>query len=248
MTSTSLKSQWVMTQDPYIYFNSNPFTDELVNNWEIFRDEFIILAKQYGLADPSGNLILDPDKNSVNKTNRDNATMYKGNFKSIQLYMTDTMLDEVEKESNEWGKNEKERIRWDRLELNPFTKQFVLKYKDQLGAVNYNISYPGSRLRHHLGLDGQYLRLHLCVIESQGCVFDIEGWRHTWKNGELFAFDDGHVFHGTDHDPAVNTPRAILMFDVKKTFLKEFAKTWPCRIEKPNVSGIKKLGLFQGWE
>jgi len=237
----------LLTESPYIYFNSNPVTDELVNNWQLLREEFLIVARDQELASEDNQLtsILANKKAAYNKTNQ-HSTMYRGTFKSIQLYMTSSLLDNIEKANGGWT-TETERVNYKCLEMMPLHKSFLLKNKDLIGAFNYNISYPGSRLKHHLGLDNQYIRLHLCLIGSPGCIFDIENWRHSWKEGELFGFDDGNVYHGTDHKFENSVPRVILMIDMKKSYLEQYAKNWPVRAEKPNLVSLLNLTPFKGW-
>jgi hypothetical protein len=245
----------LLTESPYIYFKSNPITDELVNNWKILREEFFLVAKDQELASQDNQLtsVLAKKTPAYSKTNQNN-TNYRGTFKSIQLYMTSSLLDDIEKANGGWT-TETERINHKCLEMMPLHKSFLLKNKDIIGAFNYNISYPGSRLKHHLGLDNQYIRLHLCLVESAGCVFDIENWQHSWKEGELFGFDDGNVYHGTDHKFYYGTdnkfknsiPRVILMIDMKKSYLEQYAKTWPVRAEKPVIKTLEALTPFKGW-
>lgn len=224
-------SHWTIRykkENPYIYFNTNPAIQDLLDNFLILKQEFYRLAQYYKLCGPEHKLYVDPDTSKINKTNQ-YGKMYKGTYKSIQLFMRDTLLDDIEKEDGKWKPDEKVRIRLQLEYVAPYHFKYIGNYQSIIGAVNYNISYPGSRLSHHYGLDKNYIRLHLCIVESSKCVFDIENWRHSWKEGEIFGFDDYYVFHGTNHDITCKQPRSILMIDMKKDYLKEYAITWPVR-------------------
>jgi aspartyl/asparaginyl beta-hydroxylase (cupin superfamily) len=229
-----------LTESPYIYFNNNPLTDSLLNNKQIILDEFTTAAKQRHILADSGKFF---SHSAILKTisKKANDSMYSGSFKSITLYMTNNFLDEPEKIEANWQLHEQERFAQELLNVMPWTQSFILENKNIIGSYNFNISYPGSRLVHHLGLDANYIRLHYCIKASPGCVFDIEGWTHEWKDGELFGFDDGNVFHGTTHANTIDaTPRIILIVDVLKSYLKPYAKTWPCRIITPSKDEILK--------
>ena len=234
-------------ESPYIYFNPNPAIQDLLDNFSVIKKEFINLAKHHRLCGEEGNLYVDPGPIGVDKTNQHNK-MYKGTYKSIQLFMRDTLFDAIEKKNGNWKPNETERIKTTLVPFAPYHFKYILKYKDIIGAVNYNISYPGSRLSHHYGLDKDYIRLHYCIIESPKCVFDIENWRHSWKEGEIFGFDDYYTYHGTNHDITCDTPRSILMIDIKKDYLKDYAKTWPVRSFRFPNSVVKKMINLKGWD
>jgi hypothetical protein len=238
----------LLTESPYIYFNSNSLTDSLLKNKQIILNEFIAAAQQRYLVADNGRFL---SHSVILKTysKKANDVMYSGSFKSITLYMTSNFLDDPEKIEANWKPDEKERFAQKLLDTMPWTKSFILENKDIIGSYNFNISYPGSRLDHHLGLDANYIRLHYCIKASPSCVFDIEGWRHEWQDGEIFGFDDGNVFHGTNHaTTAESTPRVILIVDVLKSYLKPYAKTWPCRTITPTRAEILKTIPLKGWD
>ena len=237
----------LLTDNPYFYFNSNPVTDALLDNFDLLKQEFLIAAKLRGLVDHTGTLasgnILD---NKISP--KLNNSMYVGKFKSINLYITDSFLDEPEKKEMYWRPGETERFATRLLNVMPFTNSYIQEHKDLIGAFNYNISYPGSRLQHHLGLNPEYIRIHYCLFESSHCVFDIEGWSHPWKAGEVFGFDDGNVFHGTDHkDLSGASPRVIMMIDVKKSYIKPYIKNYSGRSFTPTQQEILEQVKLKDW-
>jgi Aspartyl/Asparaginyl beta-hydroxylase len=238
----------LLTDNPYFYFDSNPATDALLDNFDVLKQEFLVAAKIRGLVDRSGTLssgeALD-DKISSKLNN----SMYVGKFKSINLYITDTFLDEPEKKEMSWKTGETERLATSLLEFMPFSKSYIQQYKDLIGAFNYNISYPGSRLQHHLGLNPDYIRIHYCLFDSPYCVFDIEGWSRVWKAGEMFGFDDGNVFHGTDHKNLPSArPRVILMIDMKKSYIKSYIKNYSGRMFTPTRREILEQVKLKDWD
>jgi hypothetical protein len=238
----------LLTANPYFYFNSNPVTDTLLDNFNLLKQEFLIAARLRGLVDHTGTLangeMLD---NKI--SSKLNNSMYVGKFKSINLYITDTFLDEPEKKEMFWRPGEAERFATRLLEFMPFTNSYIRKHKELIGAFNYNISYPGSRLQHHLGLNPEYIRIHYCLFESPYCIFDIEGWSHPWKAGEIFGFDDGNVFHGTDHKSLPgSTPRVILMIDVKKSYIKPYIKNYSGRSFTPTRQEILEQVKLKDWD
>jgi hypothetical protein len=238
----------LLTENPYFYFNSNPVIDTLLDNFDVLKQEFLTAAKLRGLVDQTGALvngeILDDRISS-----KLNNSMYVGKFKSINLYITDLFLDEPEKKEMQWRPGETERFATNLLDVMPFTNSYIQQHKDFIGAFNYNISYPGSRLRHHLGLNPEYIRIHYCLFESPFCMFDIEGWSRTWKSGEIFGFDDGNVFHGTDHKNLLGAaPRVILMIDMKKSYVKPYIKNYSGRSFRPTRQEILAQVKLKDWD
>jgi hypothetical protein len=238
----------LLTESPYIYFNSNPVIDKLLENQQVILREFMLAARQRLIATDKGQLISHSDIIKMH-SKKANDSMYIGSFKSITLYMTSNFLDDIEKKEARWKEGETERFAQHLLDIMPWNKSFINEYKDIIGAYNFNVSYPGSRLQHHLGLDPNYIRLHFCIKSSPDCTFDIEGWRHVWEEGEIFGFDDGNVFHGTDHIESANSsPRVILMIDMLKSYLKPYARTWPCRSVRPTKDDILKYVPLKSWD
>lgn len=100
-------------------------------------------------------------------------------------------------------------------------------YIDYVGCVGFNIIHPGSKLNMHYGMCNDYVRIHMGITCDPGAVFYLEKLPpRAWVPGELFAFDDGLAFHGTEHKGV--TPRCILLLDIKKTAFDELKEEkWP---------------------
>jgi len=226
----------------YIYFNSNPILDYLTNNWQSIRNEFFNWAPTLiNSENTTGN---GTKANYISTQQYLNDVVYKGIFKSIPIFMRDTLLDHNEAKASFWPGFQqkggaKYMLREERLNAMPTIGSWVREHFNVLGSAQFNICYPGSHLNHHWGLDYRYLRFHLVLKEANGCVFDIENERHEWKDGELFGFDDSMVLHGTRHSGEL--PRTIFIFDILKTAVKDSAKHWPIKpfVPRKNREKIK---------
>ncbi len=239
-----------LTENPYISFSSNEATDRLLDNYDVIKKEFLEAAKKRSISQTQdGRLLQHNLLESKNTSPKANNSMYTGKFQSITLYMTKSLLDEPEKKEANWRESETERFADNLLEVMPFCKQYILDFKNVISSFFFNVSYPGSRLVHHLGLDPTCIRLHYCIMESPGCTFDIENWSHVWKEREIFGFDDGNVFHGTNHKKiGAFKPRVILIIDIKKDYIKPFANNWPCRTVTPTRAEILEQVKLKGWD
>lgn len=227
---------------PYIYFESNPVCDFLTNNYLKIRDEFYKYLETNKIK--HNDTILTNDEISKGKKPNALDILYSGSFKGVSFYLRRSLVDVYEAEAMKWTGPAQEILN-PALAYTHLLRSFIYENKSILGSVTFNVSHPGSTLRHHFGLDPDYIRLHLCIKEETSCVFDIENSRHIWKEGELFGFDDANVLHGTKHYDTGLGPRIIVLVDVRKDYLKPFAKTWPCRDKRPLLKDILPL---KGWD
>lgn len=230
-----------LVDNPYIYFNSNPLSNFLIKNYSHIKAEF------YGLLKGEFNYV--PDQPVADKPNAEvegysgTHSLYKGLFNSVPLYIRREIIDEYEAVG--WQEDVKEKVYERRIQNLGYLKYFINEFKPVIGGVTFNISFPGSNLSHHFGVNSDYLRLHMCIKEDPGCFFDIENWKHCWKEGELFGFDDAWVLHGTRHFTSLaKGTRIIMLIDVKKNYLRPYAKNWPCRTEAPTKFDMPRL---DGW-
>lgn len=100
----------------------------------------------------------------------------------------------------------------------------VDKFDDQLEQMFFNIAYPGAKITPHLGIANSYFRVHICLQNNSGFVFDIAGEKKRWSEGVegSFAFDDGNLRHGVYYDDRGETqPRIVAILDVKKSYYPE---------------------------
>lgn len=208
-----------LNESPFIFLDDNPYTTELTDNWQIIRDQLYHYMEKSSLFTKPASRTHFSD------------TLYTGNFSSFGFMLRKTLLDSNEKTLLNWQPNEE--IRWieDSIVNQPFLGNWTKKHQEILGTVTGNISYPTSVLNCHWGLDENYIRFHLCLTADPGCVFNIEGWKKSWEEGEIFGFDDANVLHGTTHSGT--HPRIIILIDIKKDAIREYCKNWPCRPARP---------------
>jgi hypothetical protein len=211
----------------YIKFNSNPITDYLTNNWEKIRDEFVKQRR-----DKIGHNLLEVQSVS-NKLNgitvHEKKPLYQGNIIAAALYIKNEILSIPEVKQLQWRQDETERLWMDNISGMPTLAKWIHEHKEYLAGVVFYAAQPGAVINHHYGVDSTYdnVRLHLCLTADPECVFDIENERHVWVEGDLFGFDDASYFHGIKHNGT--TPRIVLVIDIKKSLLKEYAINWPSR-------------------
>jgi hypothetical protein len=230
-----------LNKSPFIYFKDNPLIDLLTDNWKVIRHEFYALLK--------GEFNFYPDKATVDKVNPEvegysgQHKLYLGKFNSVPLYLKREMVDDFE--AKEWPREIIEKTYDRRVQNLKFLRTFIEENKSVMGGLTFNISFPGSTLNHHFGLTPDYLRIHLCIKEDPNCVFDIENWKTSWREGTVFGFDDAHVLHGTKHYlTETSTSRIIMLLDIKKDYLKPYATSWPCRGSMPTKEDMPEL---DGW-
>ena len=155
--------------------------------------------------------------------------LYKGKILSSALKLSTIALDDDERRIMQWMPGEKYRYTWSRVTPNlsgPWV-EFVKKYDNQLEQMFFNIAFPGATITPHKGITSSYFRVHICLQENQGFIFDIEGERKPWFEGvqNAFAFDDANLRHGVEYNSTVeNKPRIVAILDVKKEFYPDLFK------------------------
>lgn len=208
----------------FIRFDNNPITDYLIDNWKIIRDEFLLQRKQKTGSDL---LEVQTFSNKLNATTvHERKPLYEGNIVAAALYITKEILSVPEANKLQWGPNEQERWWMDNVKGMPTLEKWILQHKEHIAGVVFYAAQPGAVINHHYGVDTTYsnFRLHLCLTADPDCVFDIENERHSWKEGDLFGFDDCTYYHGIKHNGT--TPRIVLVIDIKKSLLRDYAIDW----------------------
>lgn len=155
--------------------------------------------------------------------------LYKGKILSAALKCSKIALDADEQRIMKWAPEEQYRYTWTRVtpSLSGPWVDFVKKFDDQLEQMFFNVAFPGAGITHHKGIASSYFRVHICLQENQGFVFDIEGERKHWYTGveNAFAFDDGNLRHGVDYTEVNESkPRIVAILDVKKELYPDLFK------------------------
>lgn len=234
-----------------MYFNSCPLLDPLTGQWETIRDEFLEhLKKKLNLESITTQGLMERETGAKLNYTTDffKNQLYYGNFKATSLFLRDTLIDINEAFTLKWplwrepGGNHVMFFE-DNIAEAPTIEKWMMDNIDVIGSITFNTCLPGSRLNHHWGLDDKYVRFHLVLKGAKGCVFDIENERHEWVDGELFAFDDCNVFHGTKHEG--DDFRIIVLIDILKSAVEPYAKNWNCKKYKPREK--RKLIEIKDW-
>jgi len=215
----------------FLRFHPNPVTDYLTTNWQAIRDEYINQTfVEMGIDVRKINL----DKRYSTKLNqhlpigkdKKITPFYYGNILTSALYVNQCALSPSEKQLCNWGETEIERVRHESINAIPTLKTWIEKYLIYCSSIWFATAQPGSRIRHHYGVDNNfpYLRIHLGLISDPEAFLDIENERYSWRDGELIGFDDVCKFHGMKHNGV--SPRTILIIDISRNIIQEHVKDY----------------------
>lgn len=171
------------------------------------------------------------------------TSLYKGEIKSAAMKLANIALDDDERRYIGWHPNDSHRYTYRKANIttDPETgyrtynytgtnwikspwADFVDTFDEQLEQMFFNIAYPGAQITPHLGITNSYFRVHVCLQNNSGFVFDIAGEKKQWAEGieNNFAFDDGNLRHGVEYiDRGETQPRIVAIFDVKKKYYPE---------------------------
>jgi len=205
----------------YKYFKKfqSPIMDYIAEHYDVLKNDFFEnISKSKLVANKPGYKFLDGV-----------TDLYKGKILSSALKLSTIALDDDERKIMNWGQEEKYRYLWTRVSPNlsgPWV-DFVKKYDNQLEQMFFNIAFPGATITPHKGITNSYFRVHICLQENQGFVFDIEGEKKHWFEGveNAFAFDDANLRHGVHYKTNLeNKPRIVAILDVKKEFYPDLFK------------------------
>lgn len=226
-----------------IRFRPNPITDYLTTHWESIRDEYInqkFLEMGIDVRKTNDDNTYSTKLNQHLPVGKDKKIIpfYNGNILSSTLYMNECALSIHEKKLCNWRENETERYFPDRINAIPTLKTWMDIYLQYCSSVWFATAQPGSRIRHHYGVDGNvsYFRTHLGLITDPGAFLDVENDRYSWKAGEFIGFNDYFKFHGMKHDGVL--PRTILIIDISKNLLRDYIEDY---VEPPFIPKIDRI-------
>lgn len=205
----------------YKYFKKfqSPLIDYIAENYDVLKNDFFEnIATSKLVANKPGYKFLDGV-----------TDLYKGKILSAALKLSTIALDDDERRIMNWSPEEKYRYNWTRLTppLSGPWVDFVKKFDNQLEQMFFNVAFPGAAITAHKGISTSYFRVHICLQENQGFVFDIEGEKKHWYEGagNAFAFDDGNLRHGVNYTEINEIrPRIVAILDVKKEFYPNLFK------------------------
>lgn len=170
------------------------------------------------------------------------TSLYQGKIQSAAMKLANKAIDDDERKFIGWNPSDEHRYnyraatvtidgagirhynyRGDNWIKSPWA-DLVDKFDNQLEQMFFNIAYPGAKITPHKGIATSYFRVHICLQNNTGFVFDIEGERKRWSEGVdgSFAFDDGNLRHGVDYEDRGETqPRIVAILDIKKSYYPE---------------------------
>ena len=140
----------LLEENPYIEFDPNPYTTPLVENWRTIRDQYWNAAMAENQRDHQGWLVNDAGMKANRETINFKGVLYEGRFKSMCLFLRDSITDEKEKEALRWGTDEKQRWWPRRAERMPWLAEFVRQHEDIIAGCTFNTSMPGSLSLIHI--------------------------------------------------------------------------------------------------
>ncbi len=124
--------------------------------------------------------------------------------------------------------------------LCPETVKLVKDIRAVNGAM-FSLLPPGAQLTRHLDPLAVSLRYHLGLAtpNDDRCYIEVDGIRHSWRDGQAALFDITHLHHARNDTP---TPRLILMLDVERPM------SLPGRIVNVLYRGLASLTVVPNLE
>jgi beta-hydroxylase len=93
----------------------------------------------------------------------------------------------------------------------PVTAALVAEHIPTHGAAGFSLLEPHTRIRPHVGYQGQFLRCHLGLeVPAGDCAIRLEDETRRWQQGRVLVFDD-RVMH--DAWNLTGRGRAVLLID-----------------------------------
>lgn len=91
---------------------------------------------------------------------------------------------------------------------------------DNCSACNISVVSPGTYIAPHVGIAG-YFRLHLCLVNDEGCSITVGDEISNWQEGKILAFKDGGPYpHSVAHNGSKD--RVIIIFDLPINYVKQY--------------------------
>jgi beta-hydroxylase len=77
------------------------------------------------------------------------------------------------------------------IELCPFTSRLIETAIPRHGVGGFSVLAPGTKVRPHMGYQGNFLRMHLALEVPEGdCALCVAGETRRWTTGKVLVFDD----------------------------------------------------------
>jgi beta-hydroxylase len=172
-----------VTTRPYVPLNELPELQQLQDNWQVFRDEALHLSELQRIK--------APDKHDDIGFN----SFFKYGWKRFYL----KWYDAAHPSAAEWCPR----------------SVAILKGIPSIKAAMFAELPPGGKLNRHRDPYAGSLRYHLGLVtpNDDACYIDVDGERHSWRDGQGVVFDETYIHEAhntTDHN------RIILFCDVER--------------------------------
>ena len=172
-----------VTTKPFVPLNELPELQQLQDNWEVFRDEALHLSELQRIK--------APDKHDDIGFN----SFFKYGWKRFYLKWYDAAHPSA-------------------AELCPKSVA-ILKSIPTVKAAMFAELPPGGQLNRHRDPYAGSLRYHLGLVtpNDDACYIDVDGERHSWRDGQGVVFDETYI-HEAYNKTTQN--RIILFCDVER--------------------------------
>jgi aspartyl/asparaginyl beta-hydroxylase (cupin superfamily) len=99
--------------------------------------------------------------------------------------------------------------------------RIIKKYSDDIcSACNISVVSPGTHIAPHVGTNG-FLRMHLCLVNDEGCSITVGDETKNWEEGKILAFKDGGPYpHSVNHNGLKD--RVVIIFDLPIDYVKQY--------------------------
>jgi len=84
--------------------------------------------------------------------------------------------------------------------------------------VFFSILHPGTHIPPHYGVANSRITVHFPLIVPEGCAIRVSDTHYTWREGEVFAFDDSFDHEAWNHG---DRTRIVLIFEAWHPELSE---------------------------
>ena len=172
-----------VTTKPFVPLNELPELQQLQDNWQVFRDEALHLSELQRIK--------APDKHDDIGLN----SFFKYGWKRFYLKWYDASHPSA-------------------AELCPKSVA-ILKSIPTIKAAMFAELPPGGQLNRHRDPYAGSLRYHLGLVtpNDDACYIDVDGERHSWRDGQGVVFDETYI-HEAYNQTTQN--RIILFCDVER--------------------------------
>lgn len=160
------------------------------------------------------NLLMEPhpvpiiDMESKESPYSETSLMLKHNWKMIrdEALAMDYDFDNTAKNEAMFTERLTDDGKWSRFYIKWYHETFdplalerlpktcaLLKALPEVQIALLSYVAPGAVIKPHVGISRECIRVHLCLKSAEGAYIEVDGERYSWKDGEIFGFDDTFI-------------------------------------------------------